>query len=162
MTGLQKGLLVAVVQLVIVLTVAGKYATDRRTLPRAWALVTPYDPNLPVRGRYVSLAVHAIPAGTFPANFNFGMVKLTADNGRLGATQSDGPSAVPARFDTASSTIVLGEAIAFFIAEHVPDPSRRPPGEELWAELSIPRKGPPRPVRLGMKKNGVLTPLALE
>jgi hypothetical protein len=51
------------------------------------------------------------------------------------------------------------EQIAFFIPEHVPDPSVRPPGEELWAEVTIPRKGPPRPIRLGVKKNGVLTPL---
>ncbi len=51
--------------------------------------------------------------------------------------------------------------IAFFIPEHVPDPSRRAPGEELWAEVTIPRKGPPRPIRLGVKKNGALTPLPL-
>ena len=51
------------------------------------------------------------------------------------------------------------EQIAFFIPEHAPDPSRRPPGEELWAEVTLPRKGPPRPIRLGVMKNGVLTPL---
>ena len=51
------------------------------------------------------------------------------------------------------------DQLAFFIPEHVPDPSRRQPGEELWAELTLPRAGPPRPIRLGVKKNGVLTPL---
>ena len=51
------------------------------------------------------------------------------------------------------------ERIAFFIPEHAPDPSRRPPGEELWAEVTLPKKGPPRPIRLGVMKNGVLTPL---
>lgn len=49
--------------------------------------------------------------------------------------------------------------IAFFIPEHVPDPSVRAPGEELWAEVTIPRKGPPRPIRLAVKRDGVLTPL---
>lgn len=51
------------------------------------------------------------------------------------------------------------ERLAFFIPEHVPDPSIRPAGEELWAEVTLPRKGPPRPIRLAVKKDGVLTPL---
>ena len=53
----------------------------------------------------------------------------------------------------------LNEQIAFFIPEHVPDPSIRQPGEELWAEVTLPKKGPPRPIRLGVMKGGVLTPL---
>jgi hypothetical protein len=55
----------------------------------------------------------------------------------------------------------LAEAVAFFIPEHVPDPSRRAPGEELWAEVTVPRSGPPRPIRLGVMKEGRLTPLDL-
>ena len=51
------------------------------------------------------------------------------------------------------------DRLAFFIPEHVPDPSFRAPGEELWAEVTLPRKGPPRPIRLAVKKDGVLTPL---
>jgi hypothetical protein len=49
--------------------------------------------------------------------------------------------------------------IAFFIPEHVADPSIRPAGEELWAEVTVPPKGPPRPIQLGVMKNGLLTPL---
>ena len=50
--------------------------------------------------------------------------------------------------------------VAFFIPEHAEDPSRRAPGEELWAEVTIPRRGAPRPIRLGVKKSdGTLTPL---
>ena len=52
-----------------------------------------------------------------------------------------------------------GEEIAFFIPEHVPDPSIRAAGEELWAEVTLPRKGAPRPIRLAVKKNAVMTPL---
>jgi hypothetical protein len=51
------------------------------------------------------------------------------------------------------------QPLAFFIPEHVPDPSIRAAGEELWAEVTLPRKGPPRPIRLAVKKDGVLTPL---
>jgi hypothetical protein len=51
------------------------------------------------------------------------------------------------------------EQLAFFIPEHVPDPSIRPVGEELWAEVTLPARGAPRPIRLAVKKDGVLTPL---
>ena len=51
------------------------------------------------------------------------------------------------------------ENLAYFIPEHVPDPSVRPPGEELWVEVTLPRSGPPRPIRLAVKKDGSLTPM---
>jgi hypothetical protein len=55
---------------------------------------------------------------------------------------------------------VLSKPVPFFIPEHIPDPSRRAPGEELWVEVTIPEKGPPRPIRLGVKKgSGPIVPL---
>lgn len=56
-------------------------------------------------------------------------------------------------------TVTLREPMACFIPEHVPDPSVRKEGEELWVEATLPKKGPLRPIRLGVKKGGVLTPL---
>jgi len=53
----------------------------------------------------------------------------------------------------------LNQPIAYFIPEHAADPSRRPPGEELWVEVTIPQRGAPRPIRLGVRKDGQLTPL---
>jgi hypothetical protein len=44
----------------------------------------------------------------------------------------------------------------------VPDPSVLEAGEELWVEVTLPRSGAPRPIRLGVRKDGVLTPLALD
>jgi hypothetical protein len=55
--------------------------------------------------------------------------------------------------------VLLDQPLAYFIPEHVPDPSRRAEGEELWVEVTLPRRGAPRPIRLGVKKGGVLTPL---
>ena len=51
-----------------------------------------------------------------------------------------------------------------FSIKNVPNPSRRAAGEELWVEATISRKGPPlrRPIRLGVKKGQVLTPLGLD
>jgi hypothetical protein len=36
------------------------------------------------------------------------------------------------------------------------------PNEETRLEVTVPAKGPPRPIRLGIKKEGVLTPLQLQ
>jgi hypothetical protein len=58
-------------------------------------------------------------------------------------------------------TVVMREPLAFFIPERVPDPSIRAAGEELWVEVTLPKKGPLRPIRLAVKKNGVLTALDL-
>jgi hypothetical protein len=57
---------------------------------------------------------------------------------------------------------VLDHPVAFFITEHIPDPSFRPQDEQLWVEVTVPKKGPPRPIRLGVRKgNGPITPLEL-
>ena len=77
------------------MSVAGKFAYDRATLPRQWLMTHPYDPNHWLRGRYVRFTV-------------------------------DGPHG--------------REVLAFYIPEHVPDPSRRESGEELWVEVSLPKK----------------------
>jgi hypothetical protein len=52
----------------------------------------------------------------------------------------------------------LQEPLAYFIPEDVEDPSRR---RSLWVEVTVPPKGAPRPIQLGMKKDGVVTPLEL-
>ena len=53
----------------------------------------------------------------------------------------------------------LSDPLAYFIPEHVQDPSVRPADEKLWVEVTVPPKGPPRPIQLGVKKDGTLTPL---
>ena len=116
---MKKGLILAGVHLALALSVTAKFAYDRATLPRVWVRTEPYDPTLPLRGRYVRLQLR-------------------------GETED------------------LRGPVAYFIPPNVPDPSRRPQGEELWAEVSVPKKGAPRPIRLGVKKDGVLTPLDLE
>ena len=160
MSRFQKGLMLAVMHLALVLTVAGKYYADRAALPRAWARAAPFDQNLPIRGRYVRLRVEAevrsngtvLPGGTNQA-------RLSADGGKL-AANLPGPGGVWVRA-LAGNRAALVEPIAYFIPEHVADPSRRPAGEELWVELSVPPIGAPRPLRLGVKKDGVLRPLDL-
>lgn len=50
--------------------------------------------------------------------------------------------------------------VAFFIPEHVDDPSLRPAGETLWVEVTAVPDGAPRPIRLGVRQdNGDIVPL---
>jgi hypothetical protein len=158
MTAIYRGIAVAVLRCLIVLSLAGKYAIDRERLPRAWVRALPVDPNMPIRGRYVSLRLAVDPAEG-GSETHGGLAQLSAQNGRLVATPSTVSENLVSR--DGSHGWSLWEPVAFFIPEHVPDPSRRAPGEELWVEVSVPRKGPPRPVRLGVRKDGVLTPLEL-
>ena len=159
MSGLARGLIAGGLQLALVLAMAGKYAADRATLPRVWVKTVPYDPHLPVRGRYVSLSVYAIAKGALPEQaYGAQAVELSVENGELTATPVSSAANVHAH-SSPQGLAIVNEPVAFFIPEGVPDPSRRPKGEELWAEVSAPRRGPPRPLRLGVKSGGVLRPL---
>ena len=84
MNRLLKGLLLTLVHVALVLTVAAKYYSDSVSLARAWALAAPYDPNLPIRGRYVRLQLLVEPRG---APFSQqGRATLSAENAKLVAT----------------------------------------------------------------------------
>jgi hypothetical protein len=158
---MRKGLLVAALHVAIVASLGAKLLVDRATRPRVWARAAPVDPNLPIRGRYVRLNVEAVPSndlkavGWLPAS-----IALSVRDGQLVATPG-GSSKLTARFTERGGqrVAVVNEPLAYFIPEHVADPSRRPPGEELWVEVTLPRAGAPRPIQLGVRKDGVLTPL---
>lgn len=50
-----------------------------------------------------------------------------------------------------------GAVVLFFVPERtLPFEAAR---EELWAEVTIPRNGPPRPIRLAIKREGRLEPI---
>jgi hypothetical protein len=152
-----RGIAITVLHCFLVLTVAGKYAWDRDRLPRAWANATPIDPNLPIRGRYVTLQLRVEPVD---ASTSWSTARLTAEGGRLVAHPVEAGGQIVWR--RSPELWVLSEPVAFFLPEHAADPSRVAPGEELWVEVSVPANGPPRPLRLGIKKDGVLKPLDLQ
>lgn len=163
-SSMRKGLLVALLHLAIVSTLGAKLLADRAMRPRVWARAAPVDPNLPIRGRYLSLMIELEPAAGFTMSGGSTPVSLAAQGGRLVAS----PAAAPGRLlahavvNNGRRFVVLDEPVAYFIPEHVPDPSRRASSEELWVEVTLPRAGAPRPIRLGVKKNGVLTPLEID
>jgi hypothetical protein len=120
-----KGLILAGLQCLMVLSLTGKLLYDRATCPRVWIRTQPYDPSLPIRGRYLSL-------------------QLVPENG----------AAYFAR--------TYHERVLFFVREHaLPFEQARSMANapELWAEVTIPRAGPPRPIRLGVKKAGKIEPI---
>jgi hypothetical protein len=53
------------------------------------------------------------------------------------------------------------EPVLYFIPDTAANPAVLKAGEELWVEVTIPRKGPPRPIQLALKSNGQWKPLNL-
>lgn len=160
----RKGLIVAVLHVALVAGVGARLLVDRATQPRVWARVAPADPTLPIRGRYVRLRVEAVPSPDFDAPLAYDRgVTLSVQDGKLLATPSDNTTnlaRIAAR--DGERIALLASPVAYFIPEHVPDPSIRKTGEELWAEITIAGDGPPRPIRLGVRRNGTLTPLDID
>jgi hypothetical protein len=56
----------------------------------------------------------------------------------------------------------LVQPVDFYIAEHAASPLPVRAGQELWIEVTIPPKGPPRPTQVAMKQDGVWKPLAFQ
>ena len=56
----------------------------------------------------------------------------------------------------------ITQPVDFYIAEHATDPTRLKAGQELWIEVTLPPKGPPRPLQLALKDNGAWKPLAFQ
>src|SRR5262249_53675352 len=144
---------------------------DRHTLPRGWVRTQPYDPDLPIRGRYVQLRVETrlddalrtadVPKGP-PRGYGLSIRPARLAMDRDGLILKRDESGQEFWIRDAGGRYSPTEPVAYFIPEKVADPSRRRAGEELWIEVSLPRRGPPRPIRLGVRRGGLLTPLRLD
>lgn len=174
MKPLVKGLVLAAIQLALIAGIGAKLLYERATRPRVWVWCQTYDPDLPIRGRYLSESLR-IPAEGFsiPAanpnqrNQNFFSNRAWAyfeiRNGQL--------MAVP-QGEGSGGWVYLsrkGDAIEARVEEPVlvfiPDTSSGPilhRGEELWVEVTLPKVGPPRPIQMGIKKDGTITPVKIE
>jgi hypothetical protein len=175
MTRLRAALLLLVVQLLLVSSVAAKYLYERRTCPRVWSRATQYDPNLPLRGRYLALQllVDACQLPRDPAHFQrypvYGLhpaarrpgdwkwdVSLDVANGRLIPVLHDHPKAPGDVFqlvlaeDRPCDRASLTPSSEFFIPDRAQSPFPLKPGQELWVEVTVPPSGPPRPIQLAL------------
>ena len=195
MKPMTKAVAVALIQLLIVCSLGAKLLYDRSTRPRAWFKTEKFDPNLPIRGRYVQLQVEVNdPRSPEEIEKKFkneiegydnlqvrrGLATFYQFGRECGNLEVRGETPIPvfdesasgwncdnlwfARRRTGDRTILqLSEPILFFVSDTAQDPTHRPNGEELWVLATIPRKGPPRPIALGVKKPGeaTITPLSL-
>ncbi len=181
-----------VIQLAIVSSVAAKYLYQRWTCPRVWTRTVAYDPELVMRGRYLSLRLavdgceSTLPSGQnaeFPRNVD-GTVrsqkfvvrgewvvfpaKLAVKNNKLIAVHlRDGEDAQSAQYvnapeDAPCDQLRLLSPVNFYIAEHAQSPLPVKRGDELWIEVTVPPKGPPRPIQLALKQDGAWKPLAFQ
>jgi hypothetical protein len=57
----------------------------------------------------------------------------------------------------------LSQPVDFYLPEHAKNPVPVwDSGQELWVEVTVPPKGPPRPIQLALKDHGVWKPLAIQ
>lgn len=166
-----KSLMVALLQVAIVLSLGGRLLYDRAHRPRIWVKTGSIDPELPIRGRYLTLnlEVYAPEFASSSARnerqaYAWQPIELAAENGELVAHKTDKQTGMSlatwgrrpnqSNFDL----YFLWPSVAFFLPEHAEVP-RIKSGEELWAEVTIPRKGPPRPIQLAIKRGTEWNPL---
>jgi hypothetical protein len=174
MKPLHKGIAFAAIHILIVCSLGAKLLIDRAHYPRVWVKAAAYDPNLPIRGRYASMqllvnAPEAKVESTIKGengklySYMRQRARLEVRDGQLVAVNDDfGSVSYERRWNLADQPIVLSEPVAFFINEKIKDPTIRARDEELWVEVTVPRRGPPRPIRLAVKMNGIMQPLDLD
>ena len=160
---MKKGLILAAFHVALILTIGAQFAYDRATAPRGWMRTVPYDPNTPLRGRYVTMSVLAKKDPNFSTvnqNVYERSVALYVRDNQVWARSVDDRSGQ--QISSIRDEVGLKAPVAYFIPEHIADPSGVKPDEELWVEVTIPRTGPPRPIRLEVRKKPVPAPQPLQ
>jgi hypothetical protein len=164
-----RGIALLVIQCLLVSSIAAKYLYERVTRPRVWVRAVQYDPELPMRGRYLALSPTVDACGlkmSPPANSKSPSwhqsheVQLVAREGKLVA--EDAEHRLP-RGDYQSVIVTdripcqraaVSPGIDFFIPEHAISPFPVKHGQELWVEVTVPPSGPPRAIQLALNDNG--------
>jgi uncharacterized membrane-anchored protein len=186
-------LVLLLIQLVLVSSIAAKYLYQRWTCPRVWTRSVTYDPDMLMRGRYLSLQLtvdgcqSTLPSAklaNFPRNIDgttspngYSVTRLQTvqfraslkvENNKLLAIRIQNPEnssagvGVDALPGSSCEEMHLGVPVDFYIAEHAASPTPVKPGQELWVEVTVPPKGPPRPIQLALKEGGAWKPLAFQ
>jgi len=174
-----------VIQCLVVSSIAAKYLYQRMTCPRVWVQVVQYDPNLPMRGRYLAMSPIVNACGLArdeeakSSSYQDETTKkqITVWEWRVQTKANDGKLVVEdarnvlPRNDTEMirlgsnqncSQSSLAPAVDYFIPDTAKSPFPLKPGTKLWAEVTVPPKGPPRPIQLAISENGQWRPLALD
>jgi hypothetical protein len=160
-----KGVAIALVHVAIVSSLGAKLLIDRARCPRVWAKTVSYDPDLPIRGRYLTAQLEvSYPEAGKDKEFYSATVHLGIADGKLTATHDPTSEVEVRRAWRPQGTLgplVVAEPVAFFLPEHYDASRLSARDQEIWMEVTIPKQGPPRPLRIGIKKNGTLEPLVI-
>jgi hypothetical protein len=178
-----------ILQLLVVSSIAGKYLWQRWRCPRVCARAVAADPNLLMRGRYLSLQLivdgceSTLPSAkdaTFPRDVNNAVkpgpyvlrplpvdfrANLKVENNRLVAVRVEGEEDPTIGEEVAADAGVpcdqmhLADGVDFYISDTAQSPLPLQPGQELWIEVTIPPTGPPRPLHLAVKQDTLWKPL---
>jgi hypothetical protein len=164
----RKGLALAALQFVLVASPYAKFRADRARYPRIWVKTQSVDPYLPIRGRYIAMRLTvevANPPVAGKANVPFFTARLFVKDGHLMAESA--PDRVESRVWLDVNTrrgaeITLQQPILFFLPEHAGNVTglmTAARNGELWAEVTVPEVGMPRPIRVGIKSGESFTPI---
>jgi hypothetical protein len=172
---IRPGLALFFIQLVLVLSIAGKYLYERQTRPRVWVRAAQFDPALPLRGRYLSLQLLVDACGLpreagskyppfyrGPRSWQWN-VSLVAQNGKLVpmvAPQSRQMLIVNGGRPCDRAT--LSPQAMLFIPDRAEVPLPLKPGQDLWVEVTVPATGPPRPLQIAISSADGFRPLKLD
>jgi hypothetical protein len=145
------------------------------TLPSAEDMVMPRDPNGVPTGKKFTIRNGLVSPPQFRA-------RLKVEDNRLLVVRvpdSDGSYVgqwVDAESGSSCDAMLLQELVSFYLPEHAKDPTPIRQGHwdtqqkkwipdpntpELWMEVTVPPNGPPRPIQLALKENGVWKPIPL-
>lgn len=170
MTSRNRAIALIVIQCLLVSSIAAKYLYERATRPRVWVRAAQYDPELPMRGRYLALQPMVDVCSLTPTDEPFNdsgphwhkdyRVRLVARDGRLVAEDA---SSRLRRGDFQSAMVTerapcerapVSPAIDYFVPENAPSPFPLKPGQELWVEVTVPPSGRPRAIQVALSDNG--------
>lgn len=161
-----KAIIVALIQSMLLCSLGAKFLYDRTTQPRAWFKAGNYEPNLNISGRYLMLELQlsdelsleegrrvmsGMPCGSIDASSGKPVAVLNQTMSPDGCTNLSF-----ALRTTVNGTVLLclQEHVFVFIPDNAQYLAQLAKSGELWVLATIPRKGPPRPIALGIKKAG--------
>ena len=129
------------------------------TLPSARQATVPRNADGVPVGK--TFSINATGLVQFPAKLKVEGNKLVAIRIAEGDGRPGGQM-VSAWPGSSCDNLRLDQPVDFYIAEHAASPTPVKARQELWIEVTVPPKGPPRPIQLALKDGGVWRPLAFQ
>jgi hypothetical protein len=181
----RRSLLLLALQLALVSSIAAKYFYERHSCPRVWTRAAAYDPELVVRGRYLSMQLrvdacglsspHIIPelkgtpAESYPIDYlTAGELldgRLAAKNGKLVVSEfalgsgDESYQQIEWRRTDDCWDAKLSTPVEYYVPEHAEFQFPHAKETSLWVEVTVPPHGPPRPIQLAVNDHGLWKPI---